>query len=579
MFEQVQKLRAIIFLTFILFSTNSFGAGGILPTVNDYSQDFDKSKILKKSKNLIKNVDKENDKAKIENQTNEDELKVLVNKFNLDGNFSISNEEIQLIIKDYLNKELTLNELDGVTEDITNLYIDKGMWARAVLPDQDITKNEITVEIIEARLGKIIIQKPDGEKIRFKDERAVKFLKNNQSKDKILSVSALNENIQTLDSLAGISATASLEAGEVDGETDIILEIEDQKKITGSFTADNHGSKSSGRGRASTLININSALHMGETITFQNVYTYGSNYYSLGVSGPIGYKGVTASLRGSVMDYNLGTPLKSTEPQGDSKEISLSLNFPTITFKNLTASFSFGAGFNEYLNRTTSGVTSEKTNLKSNLDINLGLVDNFLGGGLNTISLSFAHGEIDLGDNRSDLNSDSTTARTQGNYEKIGLNFSRTQILNDRNSLFFSTNGQYGFKNLDSAEQISLGGVNNVRGFPNSEASGTNGIITSLEHRFTLSDKVQTKLFYDFGKIKQYEYTYSGWNSSNTSLSNVYDISGLGFGLDVNMNPTSNLSFIYATKLSANPASDTNGNDNDGTDKKHRFWLSFNRIF
>ena len=99
-----------------------------------------------------------------------------------------------------------------------------------------------------------------------------------------------------------------------------------------------------------------------------------------------------------------------------------------------------------------------------------------------------------------------------------------------------------------------------------------------MEHRFTLSDKVQTKLFYDFGKIKQYEYTYSGWNSSNLSLSNAYDISGLGFGLDVNMNPTSNLSFIYATKLSANPASDSSGNDNDGTDKKHRFWLSFNRI-
>ena len=84
------------------------------------------------------------------------------------------------------------------------------------------------------------------------------------------------------------------------------------------------------------------------------------------------------------MDYNLGTPLKSTEPQGDSKEISLSLNFPTISYNNLTASFSCGASFNEQLNRTTSGVTSEKTNLKSNLDINLGLVDNFLGGGLNT---------------------------------------------------------------------------------------------------------------------------------------------------------------------------------------------------
>ena len=318
---------------------------------------------------------------------------------------------------------------------------------------------------------------------------------------------------------------------------------------------------------------------MGETITFQNIYTYGSNYYSLGISGPIGYKGITASLRGSVMDYNLGAPLKSSEPQGDSKELSLSVNFPAITYKNLTASLSFGAGYNEYLNKTLSGITSQKTNLKSNFDINLGLADNFLGGGYNTLSLSLAHGELDLGDNRSDLISDSTAARTQGNYEKLELNFSRTHFLTDRNSLFFSTNGQYGFKNLDSAEQISLGGVNNVRGFPNSEGSGTNGIISSLEHRFNLNEKVQTKLFYDFGKVKQYEHTYSGWNSSNLSLSNAYDISGLGFGFDFNMDPTSNLSFIYSTKLSANPASDANGHDNDGTDKKHRFWVSLNRIF
>ena len=73
--------------------------------------------------------------------------------------------------------------------------------------------------------------------------------------------------------------------------------------------------------------------------------------------------------------------------------------------------------------------------------------------------------------------------------------------------------------------------------------------------------------------------TISGWNSSNLSLSNAYDISGLGFGFDFNLDPISNMSFIYSSKLSANPASDSSGNDNDGTDKKHRFCLSFNRLF
>ena len=202
-----------------------------------------------------------------------------------------------------------------------------------------------------------------------------------------------------------------------------------------------------------------------------------------------------------------------------------------------------------------------------------------MGGGLTTANLSFNAGEIDLGNDRSDLSSDQTSAKTHGKYEKIGLNFSRLQNLTEKHSLYFSANGQYGFKNLDSGEQISLGGISGVKSFPNSEASGTHGIVSSLEHRYNFNQRIQSKIFYDFGKIYQYKNTYSGWNSSNTALENSYDISGLGLSLDVILDNFQTISLIYARKLSANPASDSSGKDTDGTNFKDRFWIGISQNF
>ena len=70
-----------------------------------------------------------------------------------------------------------------------------------------------------------------------------------------------------------------------------------------------------------------------------------------------------------------------------------------------------------------------------------------------------------------------------------------------------------------------------------------------------------------------------GWNSSNTSLENSYDISGFGFGLDMALQNLQTISFIYSHKLSANPASDSSGKDTDGTNFKDRFWVSISQNF
>ena len=577
-------MKKYLFIFILFFPNISFSID--VPTFDDFNKEMSiiDSQLDENSnkKNKIPLLD---DGKKTLNTSSEiisegqEEVKVVIKKFIIEGNYSVAESEIQDLIKDFLNKELTLLELDVAAENITNFYIDKGLWARAVLPDQEITNNELKIKIIEAKLGKVIFQKNPDTNLGISEKLAEKYLKKNQDEEKIFNINNLNKNIQLLDSLPGINSTASLQSGEVDGETDVIVEINETKLVSGNIKTDNHGSRSSGYARVSTALNFNGLLNVGESWSLQNVHTTGSDYYALGLTIPIGVSGLSATFRGSEMDYNLGIPLKSSDPEGNSNSLSMSLNFPSFNLGKLTTSINFGISNNTYLNKTNAGISSEKSNFKGNLDLNFNLIDQIFGGGANNFTISMTKGEIDLGDTPSNLASDQSSANTNGEFEKFTINFSRLQSLSSNHALFFSTNGQYGGTNLDPGEQLSLGGVSGIRGYPNSEASGSHGLISSLEHRFSYNNRIQTKLFYDFGRVFQYKNTYTDWNSSNPSLNNSYNLSGAGFGVDAFLGNLGNLSLIYARKLSANPAEDTSGKDNDGTGYDERFWLSLSRNF
>lgn len=577
-------MKKYLFIFILFFPNISFSID--VPTVDDFNKEMSIiDNQLDENSNKKNKIPLLDDGKKTLNTSSEiisegqEEVKVVIKKFIIEGNYSVAESEIQDLIKDFLNKELTLLELDVAAENITNFYIDKGLWARAVLPDQEITNNELKIKIIEAKLGKVIFQKNPDTNLGISEKLAEKYLKKNQDEEKIFNINNLNKNIQLLDSLPGINSTASLQSGEVDGETDVIVEINETKLVSGNIKTDNHGSRSSGYARVSTALNFNGLLNVGESWSLQNVHTTGSDYYALGLTIPIGVSGLSATFRGSEMDYNLGIPLKSSDPEGNSNSLSMSLNFPSFNLGKLTTSINFGISNNTYLNKTNAGISSEKSNFKGNLDLNFNLIDQIFGGGANNFTISMTKGEIDLGDTPSNLASDQTSANTNGEFEKFTINFSRLQSLSSNHALFFSTNGQYGGTNLDPGEQLSLGGVSGIRGYPNSEASGSHGLISSLEHRFSYNNRIQTKLFYDFGRVFQYKNTYTDWNSSNPSLNNSYNLSGAGFGVDAFLGNLGNLSLIYARKLSANPAEDTSGKDNDGTGYDERFWLSLSRNF
>jgi hemolysin activation/secretion protein len=90
-------------------------------------------------------------------------------------------------------------------------------------------------------------------------------------------------------------------------------------------------------------------------------------------------------------------------------------------------------------------------------------------------------------------------------------------------------NGQQASKNLDSSEKFSLGGVNGVRAYPQSEATGDEGYKATIELRRTLTANVQGTVFYDYGSVKINKNPFGPAASNNRSLG------GVGFGVNANV--------------------------------------------
>jgi len=500
------------------------------------------------------------------------EIKIQVTRFNFTGNTALSNEQLTNLTKDFVGKELSYNELRDVLRFISNFYRELGLWARAILPEQDINNGVITIQIVEGRLGKVII-KSDEQDLNLKQDVARKYIENKISRQQILNINQLEKNIQNLNNVPGIQAIASLEAGQEVGETDVVIQLQNRKTLSGTFQGDSYGSRSSGRSRGTALINFDSLLKQGEQFTIQRVQTIGSEYNALAGSFRIGYGGTRGTVKAAKLRYDLGDPFSSTNPTGNSEELSVSIDHPlnSIGRTNLSSNFTFSES--DYENKNNSPSNIQKKIKRGIAKLNFNRSDKFYKGGVNYGSASITVGDLD------DTSTGSTTSNALGSFSKLNANVSRFQRLSDQNVLQVNLSAQYAFKNLDSAEKFSLGGPYGIRAYPNSEAQGDHGLMANIELKHGFSQTLEGMIFYDWGLIQQHQNTYSNWDSGNPSLENIYELQGIGVGANWNVTPTTNINWVFSTTLGSNDGEDASGLDNDGLTKDKRSYLSITSRF
>jgi hemolysin activation/secretion protein len=523
-------------------------------------------------------------------------IQTTVRQFTLRGNAELSESELQAALQPWLGRTLGLRDLREAASALEQLYRTRGWLARVTLPSQDVTDGTVTLNIVEAKRGRIRLTqsgtpKPGSTKTA---ERVQSLLEGNLPEGKPLNLNDYERALLIANDQPGGASSGSLQAGETEGSTDLLIQQSTDNELAQTdISADNGGNRSTGATRLNANIALNAPWGYGEQISLAASKTEGSEYLRGAASWPIslpGFSGVSRwngwrlGINASVLNYRVLSEMNTTTglaPEGSSQTVGAELQYPLV--RNALANWQLNLGLeNKQLRNQDDNTTLrvlEVTSAANTQTMTIGIsgnqYDNWQGVGNSQASAVLTLGTINLDNSPAAfISSDLQTASTQGGFQKIRYTVARVQSLSADWSLNASINGQWASKNLDSGEKIYLGGMSGVRAYPSGEAGGSSGQIISLELRQQLTAQWQFTAFYDYGQVDQYQNNQRADGGGSLISNNSVALSGAGMSVGWRSNQGVQLKATWAQRIGSNPLATLNGNDTDGSLDTNRLWLT-----
>ncbi len=443
---------------------------------------------------------------------------ITVQSISFTGNSQYTSAALSALLADAIGKTYDLAGLQALTHRITAHYRSHGFsFARALLPVQPMTNGALIIEIIEGRYGSIKATGNDKQVAR-----ALVFLNKLHTGD-IIQSAPLERAALLLADQPGFKTSPLLRPGQEVGTGDLDMNIERGARYSGELGLDNYGNRYTGRNRGHLDLNFNSPFLFGDQLKINTLYTeenlwLGAINYSL----PLGGSSLRANAGYAHTYYELGKEFASSQAYGTAKVSSAGLSYPII--RSQQANLSLAATYqHKELNNSNDITPSSNTNRSDSLPISLNFDrrDQLGGGGITYGAVTWTHGNLTVAS--ADRATDSTTAKTDGGFNKFNLDLARLQTLPGKFTLFGRVSAQKAGNNLNSSEKLGLGGVNGVRAYPSGEAYGDEGVLAQLEVRYAINS-FTPYAFYDAATLN---INHSPWAAGNNKRS----LAGAGLGL------------------------------------------------
>lgn len=496
-----------------------------------------------------------------------------VKAFGFVGNLLIPSEKLAPLLQKYVGRPLTFEELRNAAAEISLYYRAQGYVATVSVPKQEVTDGLVLLRVLESRFGDVSVDAAsDG---RISPELLKEIVRHAMPAGAPTDMRLLDRGILIAGDLPGAAVTGGLAAGTEEGRSDLVLLSRHKPLWSGSVSADNSGSRSTGEARALASLALASPQGQGEQYSVDALKSEGARYGHVGVAFPLGYEGARLSLGASRMDYALVSPdFAAARLAGEST--SWNAEYLRVLARSRVFNVNFTAGFDaKGFRNTAAGVVASDYALRAaSAGFTANVYDGWLGGGVTNAQLQWTAGELDLAGspNRASV---AGTTKAEGRYQKVRLSLSRTQNLAEDFVLVASVNGQLASKNLDSAEKLFAGGPGGVRAYPVNEGSGDEGYVAALEGRWQFASRWQAIAFVDHARIQ-----VNADNAiSGAAAQNHLTYQGAGLGLSWAGPADSVWRATWSRRLGDNPNPKPSGADQDGTLRLDRFWLSVSLNF
>ncbi len=457
-----------------------------------------------------------------------------------EGSTQFSDPVLNKLATPFLNRPITLAELEELRYQVTRLYVDNGYpnSGAFIKPGQKIDDGVITYQIVEGRLNGITISGNGRLRPAYISKRVWPDQKT------VFNTNLLQKRFQMLlqDPLIHRMKGRIL-PGTTPGDALLDLGITRKKPYTFSITADNHSSPGTGAERILMNGTIRNLTGFGDAFALLLGKSRGTNEIDTRFSIPVHYKNTLLSFA-----YNLSSnqvieePLNDIDIENRLENFEVSLNHPV--YQSLQRKFELGIAFQtkeskiSIFNEPFSS-SKEYSDGSSKVSV-LRLIQSFQNRSLNralvlrsTLNLGLDLLESTIHSNGSpDSNPDSKFVSWMGQFqyahrfgEKFGEKFGQ---------IIFKGNIQLSDDSLLSMEKFSLGGASTVRGYRENELVKDNGYNLSLEWRIPLwkgTLKKETPALLELAPFIDYGVAWDKGKSFNGESFNDNRLQSAGAGL------------------------------------------------
>ncbi len=496
---------------------------------------------------------------------------ITVQRFEFEGATVLPVAQLNALVADVQGTAQRFDAMAAAVQRITAAYRARGYFlARAFIPRQALEGGVLKVQVFEGVLGQLETSAL-GQSIATQQGLAL---------GQPVQQEALERTILLLAERGFPDATAGLAPGRELGTTALSLRSSQARAPwAASLGLDNGGGTYTGSTRVLGDVTRFGLAGDSDDLSARTSLSTGTRYLALAYGVPVGLDGWRIGLNASGLTYKLGGPFEALQAKGTANTLGATLRYPLLLAANRQSLLEASIARRSAQDDTLAG------NVANKRATYLALAHSYSAASEQTsqrLQTSLTLGHLDLSRNPGNQAQDAATAQTQGSYAKLRLDYALGYSLANSSQLQARLALQTTNRNLDSAEKLSLGGPNGVRGWPVGEANGDEGTVINLEWRNALpwlaSSGIATTLtpFVDWGQIRQNKRLWA--NALPAGRANSYSLSGTGITLQLAKPGDWQLSLTLATPLGNNPGVDARGNNADGKKKKSRVWLSAQKV-
>ncbi|WP_446811577.1 ShlB/FhaC/HecB family hemolysin secretion/activation protein [Methylomonas sp. 2BW1-5-20] len=496
-----------------------------------------------------------------------DSRKVPIKRILLDGNTVFTEQELNVLIENYQNRLVSINDIEPLRQRLTQYYIDRGyINSGAVVAADALQDGELRIHLVEGKLSEVRVS---GEE-RLRESYIVNRL---QADDQApLKLDELRDRFQTLLSDPLIERmNGRMLPGNSPGQAILDVEVTRARPYQLSLFGDNYRPPSIGAEAFGLNGWVRNLTGLGDVLDFNFIYSAGSSRYFGGFSAPVTDSGTQVFFHFDEGDSSvIEQPLKSLDIQSKVHNLEGGFSYPLIS---------------SFRKRLSVGLTLAVRENQTSL---LGLPFSFTpgqAGGRNQATVwrifqdGLWRGERQALAARSSfsvgMNALGATAKTSARYPSseffswLGQAQYAYQVLDDGSRIVLRGNAQFSDAPLLPLEQIAVGGMNSVRGYRENHLVRDNGYSVSLEFHYPLFKENGTDTRHRLSLIPFFDYG-AAWNNAKAVNNRRDALYSVGLGLSWQFSRLS-ADFFYGYALNRSDIGSRGDLQDDGIHFQARF--------